>query len=81
MSAFDPPRDLRQEASLGRHRTFAERTRMHVAHKPLRVGDGSQSGSVMPESLTVQSRNEVGWIASEAVWLICPRLTDRFVGR
>jgi len=31
--------------------------------------------------LGVQSRSEVGWIASEAVWLICPRLTDRFVGR
>ena len=27
--------------------------------------------------LGVQSRSEVGWIASEAVWLICPRLTDR----
>jgi len=32
-------------------------------------------------SLAVQSRSEVGWIASEAVWLICPRLTDRLVGR
>ena len=32
-------------------------------------------------TLVVQSRSEVGWIASEAVWLICPRLTDRFVGR
>jgi diadenosine tetraphosphate (Ap4A) HIT family hydrolase len=31
--------------------------------------------------LGVQSRSEVGWIASEAVWLICPSLTDRFVGR
>ena len=31
--------------------------------------------------LGVQSRSEVGWIASEAVWLICPRLTDRLVGR
>lgn len=31
--------------------------------------------------LGVQSRSEVGWIACEAVWLICPRLTDRFVGR
>jgi len=32
-------------------------------------------------TLAVQSRSEVGWIASEAVWLICPRLTDRLVGR
>jgi len=38
-------------------------------------------GAASLPCLGVQSRSEVGWIASEAVWLICPRLTDRFVGR
>lgn len=31
--------------------------------------------------LAAQFRSEVGWVVSKAIWLVCPRLTDRFVGR
>ena len=44
-------------------------------------GDDADTPEPYFRGLGVQSRSEVGWIASEAVWLICLRLTDRFVGR
>jgi hypothetical protein len=70
------PTRLQVKAAISRCAAIVTVMLIWVGALPIAVNPPAQA-----QALGVQSRSEVGWIASEAVRLICPRLTDRFVGR
>lgn len=59
----------------------AESVRRGLAEAGHTVDVAATADEGLHLALGVQSRGEVGWIASEAVWLVSPSLADGFEGR